>query len=67
MGCHALLQGIFLTQGLIEPVFLKSPALVGGFFTTNATWKAQIMAFNQEVLEEQMSWEAVWYSDESEL
>ena len=39
MGCHALLQGIFLTQG-IEPTSLKSPALAGGFFTTNATWEA---------------------------
>jgi len=26
----------------IEPVSLKSPALVGGFFTTSATWEAQI-------------------------
>ena len=28
MGCHFLLQGIFLTQGLN-----LSPALAGGFFT----------------------------------
>ena len=26
----------------IEPVSLASPALAGGFFTTGATWKAQI-------------------------
>ena len=25
----------------IEPVFLMSPALAGGFFTTTATWEAQ--------------------------
>ena len=24
----------------IEPVFLMSPALAGGFFTTNTTWEA---------------------------
>ena len=35
-GCHALLQGIFLTQGSN----LMSPALAGGFFTTSATWEA---------------------------
>ena len=39
MGCHFLLQGIFLTQGS-NPVSLKSPALAGGFFTTSATWEA---------------------------
>ena len=37
MGCHALLQGIFLTQGS-NPCLL-SPALAGGFFTTSATWE----------------------------
>ena len=25
----------------IEPMFLESPALAGGFFTTSATWEAQ--------------------------
>jgi len=35
--CHALLQGIFPTQGLI-PASVVSPALAGGFFTTSATW-----------------------------
>ena len=34
MGCHALLQGIFLTQGS-----LTSPALAGRFFTTSTTWE----------------------------
>ena len=35
--CHALLQGIFTTQ-VLNP-YLLSPALAGGFFTTNATWE----------------------------
>ena len=34
-GCHALLQGIFPTQGL-NPM---SYALAGRFFTTSATWE----------------------------
>ena len=33
VGCHFLLQGIFLTQGL-ESLSLVSPTLAGGFFTT---------------------------------
>ena len=33
VGCHAHLQGIFLTQG-IEPECLVSSALADGFFTT---------------------------------
>ena len=37
VGCHALLQGIFPTQGLNLRLF-TSPALTGRFFTTNATW-----------------------------
>ena len=36
VGCHALLQGIILTQRL-NPC-LMSPALAGGFFTTSAKW-----------------------------
>ena len=35
VGCYALLQGIFLTQGL------HCIALAGGFFTTSAAWEAQ--------------------------
>ena len=27
----------------IEPAFLMSPALAGGFFITHATWEAQIL------------------------
>ena len=40
VGCHALLQGIYLTQG--SNPHLMSPAGAGGFFTTSATWEAQI-------------------------
>ena len=32
----------------IEPVFLMSPALAGGFFTTTATWEAQGQGEPQE-------------------
>ena len=39
VGCHDLLQGIFLTQGLNPNL---SPALAGGFFTISATWEASI-------------------------
>ena len=39
VGCYVLLQGIFPTQGS-NPHFM-SPALAGGFFTTNATWDKQ--------------------------
>ena len=35
MGCHAVFQGIFSTQGL-NLHLLTSPALAGGFFTTHA-------------------------------
>ena len=38
MGCHALLQAIFLTQGL--GLHLVSPALAGRLFTTHAMWEA---------------------------
>jgi len=38
VGCHALCQGIFLTQRL-NPCVL-SPALAGGFLTSSATWEA---------------------------
>ena len=37
VACHALLPGDLLNPG-IEP---GSPALAGGFFTTNAIWKPQ--------------------------
>ena len=41
VGCHALLQGIFPTQGW--NLSLMSPALAGGFFTTSTTQEAQII------------------------
>ena len=39
VGFHALLQGNLSNPG-IEPTYLMSPALAGGFFTTSATWEA---------------------------
>ena len=39
VGCHALLQGN-LPGSEIKQVFLKSPALARGFFTTSPTWEA---------------------------
>ena len=39
VGYHALLLGIFLTQGLNPHLF--STSLAGGFFTTSASWEAQ--------------------------
>ena len=39
---HALLQGIFLTQGLNLSLFM-SPALAGRFFTTSATWEVYLL------------------------
>ena len=41
VGCHSLLQGIFLTQES-NPHLLTSPALACGFFTTSSTWEAHI-------------------------
>ena len=38
VGCHALLQWIFLTLGS-NTRLLHLPALAGGFFTTNTTWE----------------------------
>ena len=39
VGCHALLEGIFLGT---EPASLMSCALAGGSFTTSATWEAPL-------------------------
>ena len=39
VGCHALLQGIFLTKEL-NLSLIMCPALAGRFFTTSATWEA---------------------------
>ena len=40
VGCHALLQGTLLTRR--SNPCLMSPALADRFFTTNATWEAQL-------------------------
>ena len=44
MGCHALLQGIFPTQGL-NPSLLSpmSPSLAGGFFTTEPPGQSTLL------------------------
>ena len=42
MGCQALLQGGLPNSG-IEPMFLTSPVLAGGFFTTSVTWEALLL------------------------
>ena len=39
-GCHFLLQRIFPTQGQNMHLFVS--CIAGGFFTTSATWKAQL-------------------------
>ena len=39
-GCHFLLQGIFLTQG--ANLFLESPALADGLFTTDPPGKTAV-------------------------
>ena len=45
VGWRCLLQGLFLTQGL-NPLYLTSPALAGGFFTTSATWEALLETYS---------------------
>ena len=46
VGCHALLQGIFLTQEL-NPM---SPALAGGFFTSSTTWEDQLVVGERQTI-----------------
>ena len=41
VGCHALLQGIFPTQGS-NPRLPCLPASASGFFSTSITWEAQV-------------------------
>ena len=41
VGYHALLQGLFLTQGS-NPYLIMSLVVAGGFFITGATWEALI-------------------------
>ena len=40
VGCQAILQGIFLTQGL-NPCLIMLPTLTSGFFTTSITWEVR--------------------------
>ena len=56
MGCHALLQGIFLTQGSNLRLLL-SPALGGKFFITSTTWEAPLVKIYHFKLE--LLW-AIW-------
>ena len=44
VGCHALLQGIFPTQG--SNLRLLSLALAGESFTSSTTWEAQKNGIN---------------------
>ena len=46
MGCHAFLQGLFLTKGS-NSQSLGSPALAGRFFTTSATCEAHIGTWSE--------------------
>ena len=41
VSCHALLQGIFLTQGSNLRLTLTSPALASRFLTISDTWEGQ--------------------------
>ena len=43
VDCHALIQGIFLTQGL--NTLLLFHALAGRFFTTSTPWEAGIYTY----------------------
>ena len=43
VACHALFQGLFLTQRS-NPCLL-SPALAGGLFTTGTTWEISAHVF----------------------
>ena len=54
MGCHALLQGIFLTRRL-NPHLFTPPALVGRFFTTGATW--EVLCFLQRACQDSLPWQ----------
>ena len=47
MGCRALLQGIFPTQGL--NLHLLCLLHWQGFFTTSATWEAQAILYEAEI------------------
>ena len=48
MGCHALLQGVFLNQR--SNLSLISTALAGRFFTTSTTWEAPFKRLKESQL-----------------
>ena len=50
MGCHFLLQGIFLTQGSF-----MSPALADGFFTSSTTWANTILQADAKSMGQKLS------------
>ena len=55
IGLSCLLPGELPYSG-IEPMLLTSPGLAGGFFTTSATWEAQIrLKENQFLLSHSLS------------
>ena len=50
VGCHFLLQGIFLTQGL-NPCLFITPALAGGFFITSTRKRVRnLLPYEQALL-----------------
>ena len=53
VGCHALLQGIFPTQGRtshVEPVSPAAPSIAGGFFTGEPPGSSGFSGENQKNL-----------------
>ena len=56
VGCHALLQVIFPTQGLNR--HHMSPALAGGFFTTRIMWEAP--SCHHKSISSQALWSMDW-------
>ena len=61
-GLPCLPAGDLLHPG-IEPASLMSPALTGGFFTTNTTWEAPVSKtprckFQEEGVDRMCPWEA---------
>ena len=58
-GCHSLLQGIFLTQGL-NPGLLHISCIAGGFFTAWATREGGEMQRNSLLRAESFTSDAFW-------
>ena len=60
VGCHALLQKIFLTQGSnLRLLSFMSPALAGGFFITSTTWEVH-WSWSRPIFL-CPHWELVWF------